>query len=210
MAVHYAVTGDQMLEIYGKWHDIERQLRLGLDGKDKSPLDPDAVNHCLQLLGEGVVLAPEKLVLDCTHPLDPIQFLGDGWKMDEQDEQALTLTEVDFSQCLFETCLKEDETCITGEEKLKRLKEAGHVRLGGNHFLALWQDYQTHKESNVLEKLAARGTTYLDFFGLILRSPGGDRYVLCLDRDGDEWYWFYYWLGDDWDGRYFSVVSPAS
>lgn len=61
MAVKYAVSGDQMLSIYGKLHDIERQLRLGLAEKNSSPLDPTAIADALQMLGEGLVEQPNIL-----------------------------------------------------------------------------------------------------------------------------------------------------
>lgn len=149
------------------------------------------------------------LTLDCSKPFDTIQFLGKDWKVDGQDERANQLTQVDFAQAQYETCLEEGESYITGEEKLRRLKEAGHVRLGGSHFLALWEDYRFRGADSELEKLRQRGITTLDFMGLILRDPAGNRYALYLRWAGGKWRWLCRWLEDDWRGRFFSVVLPA-
>lgn len=154
------------------------------------------------------------------------QFLGADWKVwkgpadgqglegeEDRDSRNLDITEVDWVQVLRETCLKSDETSIKGEEKLRRLKEMGHIRLGENAFLALWQDYQANKKKSVLEWLYTTfGVTYLDFFGLILRGPGGGRYVLYLYRYGDgQWLWYARWLGRGWHAGNFSALlaSPA-
>lgn len=169
-------------------------------------------NHARLIIGE-----PKKILLDHICPFSPAEFIGQGWTIwlgsadgnglsgePDQDLREQTLAEVDFSQALIENCLKDGEASIKGEEKLRRLKEAGNTRLGGATFLALWRDYQTNKENSVLEWLYRnRKITYLDFFGLVLRSPNGSRCVLYLYRYEDgEWYWNYGWLAYDWESRH--------
>lgn len=166
-------------------------------------------NGCRLMIGE-----PKKIKLDHAHPFNPAEFIGNkGWTTwlgpadgdglsgePDQDSREQTLAEVDFSQALIKNFLKEKENSITGEKNLRRQKEAGHIRLGGVTFMALWQDYQTNKENSVLEWLYRTSkVVYLDFFGLVLRSPHGSRFVLCLSRlEGGSWDWHCYWLGDDW------------
>lgn len=129
-----------------------------------------------------------RLELDCSSTLDGAEYPGMPREIDEQDGRALTLTKVDFARVSYETCLKEGERGIVGEEKLRRLKAMDAVRLGGNQFKALWQDYVAKRDGSVLEHLyRAFGLRYLDFFGLILRCHGGPRHVLCLFRAGREW-----------------------
>jgi len=156
---------------------------------------------------------------------NPAEFLGKGWAVwrgpaggdgltgkEDMDQRSLAIKEVDFSQILFETCFKEGENLITGEEKLSRLKQTDHILLGGNAFLGLWEDYQANKENSILEWLFRnRKITYLDFFE-ILRGPSGRRYVLCLYRHVDGWWhWCYGWLDDDWDaGRRSAVLASQS
>ena len=98
---------------------------------------------------------------------------------------------------------------ITGEEKLRRLKERPEfIRCGGSVFYALWLDYEANKENSILEWLDRNfQVTSLDFMGQILRSPSDLRYVLCLCRDDyyGEWGWHYDWLGYLWGARNFSV-----
>ena len=158
--------------------------------------------------------------LNCTKPLDPTAFISQGWSVwkgpidgdglsgeEDVDPRSLALITLDPAKFLFETCLIGKETSIKGEEKLKRLKEkANLIRFGGNVFLALWEDYQVHKENSILEWLyRTKKITYLDFFGMILRSPGALRCVLYLCRDdGGQWSWVFSWLDDGWNGHDFS------
>lgn len=145
---------------------------------------------------------------------DPAKFIGDGWSVwrgpadgnglegeEDIDKRSLAIFELGISKVLFETILKSKESSITGEKKLQRIKKAGHVRLGANVFLALWEDYQKNKENSVLEFLyRSRKVTYLDFFGTILRNPNGNRNVLYLCRGcAGKWSWLCSWLDNDWD-----------
>ena len=164
------------------------------------------------------------MILACVAALDLVTFLRTGWGQwlgaadgaglegdPDCDPRADKLTEIDWSKVGFETCLKKDEPSITGEEKLKRLKGKGLLRLGTKAFHSLWLDYQANGENSVLERLRREcGTTYLDFFGDVLRSPSGKRCVLYLYWDGGEWYWDYSYLGSGWGARSVSAVLATS
>ena len=172
-------------------------------------------NRCRLIVGEPKILRFQPSVT-----FSPSGFLSEGWTIwkgpkdgngleggEDCDRREDNLSEIDFSQALFETCLEEGETTITGEEKLMRMKASGHLRLGGRTFLSLWQDYQANKGNSILEWLYQNGQiTYMDFFGLVLRSPLGDRYVLYLCRyDDSQWYWHQSWLGRGCGARNRSV-----
>ncbi|TSC57200.1 MAG: hypothetical protein Greene041679_391 [Parcubacteria group bacterium Greene0416_79] len=148
-------------------------------------------------------------IVVATRPFDPITFLGKKWSLvaGEHDARCDTLTKVAFSQVIYETCLKEEELSITGEEKLTRFKANKNIRLGATVFAGLWADYQAYKENSVLERQylynreQKQDITYLDFFGDILLDPCRRRGVLCLcRRDIGVWYWDwqYRWLGYGW------------
>lgn len=75
-------------------------------------------------------------------PFNPAKFLGQGWSIwqgpidgdglcgdEDQDTRSLEFTQLDLSQVKLVTCLHEDETRITGEERLRRLKKANFIRL---------------------------------------------------------------------------------
>ena len=142
-------------------------------------------------------------------PFDPVAFIGKGWKVlaGETDNRAVKLTEVDFARVNFETCLN-GEPKISGEDKLKRLREGGDILLDSGVFLALWNE-EGHKTLNWLHE--TKGITYLDFFGTILGSPHGYRNVLCLCRDDDgRWFWSCHWLDHDWYAKNFSASLASS
>lgn len=147
----------------------------------------------------------KKLVL--TQVFNLKEFIGKGWKIEEEDPRSLAIKEVEPEKFLFETCLREGESWITGEVKLIRLKEkSDFIPFNSNVFLGLWEDYQVNKKNSVLEWLFLnKGVKCMDFFATRLRSPSGRRFVLCLYRLGAGfWLWDFYWLGRDWD------VSPPS
>ncbi|TSC94641.1 MAG: Uncharacterized protein CEN87_362 [Parcubacteria group bacterium Licking1014_1] len=155
---------------------------------------------------------------------DPAKFIDKDWAFwkgpkdgnglegeEERDKGSLALTEVDFAAANLLTCLEKGESSITGEEKLIRLRNLGRPLYGATQFMGLWQDYQScqNKSDSKLEKLyQQKGIAYVDFFGDILRIPGGFRYVLCLCRRGDgSWYWSCSSLGLAWSDYYFAAVA---
>ncbi len=160
------------------------------------------------------------IVIDRTTPFNPAKFLGEGWSIwrgpangdglsgdEEQDERSLALTEVDLSKVRFETCLRDGEPRINGEEKLKRLREAGHIRLDAKVFQSLWEHKDKIPES-WKEKINGN-TRFIFFDGTILRSPYGGRLVLYFYWLGGEWSWSFYWLVDVWCGGSPSAVLAS-
>lgn len=126
------------------------------------------------------------LKIDRSKPFDPKTFLND-WSInvDEQDERALALTEVDLAKVVFETTLKKKENPIKGEEKLKRLKENGSIRLDASVFQILWKNQ--HLIPLKWRKKTNGNTTRIFFDGTILKSAG-DRYALNLWWSNREWH----------------------
>lgn len=154
--------------------------------------------------GARVIIGePEIVIIDRSLEFDPASFIGKGWKIEEQDERSLALTEMNLTKVHFKTCLKSGEDHIKGEEKFERLKKAGHIRLNAKIFLTLWKNQQLIPES-WKEKIGG-STRYIFFDGTILLSSRGDRYVLCLYWDGGRWHWYYRWLDHD-----FSAYDPSA
>lgn len=177
--------------------------------------DPKAAGRRFtEFLKNGCRFITGEIKAVTTKLFDHTEFLGSGWSIwkgsvsgdgtsgaENVDLRSLSLPKIDLDLFLFETCLKEGENSITGFEKLRRLeKMSKFIRFGDNVFLGLWLDYQTNKENSVLETFyRTRGVIYLDFFGTIFRSPGGNPHVLYLCRfDDDRWRRRCNWLGRDW------------
>lgn len=138
---------------------------------------------------------------------------GDGLEGEpDVDLRGEELKEIDWLKVLFETCLKTGEGSIKGEEKLLRLKQTPNIRLGGNAFLSSWKDYRENRQDSVLEWLyRTKGVRYVDFFGLVLRSLRGNRYVVYLRRDDvGTWQWFCLWLVNDWHKQHFSACVASN
>ncbi len=88
-----------------------------------------------------------RISIDRTKPF-PIKILGEGWRIAEEDERALTLKEVDLSRVFFETCLEAREFCVTGEEQLRRLKANSlRTRLDAKIFQTIWENQNLIPES---------------------------------------------------------------
>jgi ethanolamine utilization protein EutQ (cupin superfamily) len=162
----------------------------------------------LKMGGKVIVDGPRVISIDRTEPFDPAKFIGDGWTIEEQDERSLALTEVDLTEAAFETTLKKGEKTVGGEEKLKRLKEDGRIRLDAGIFRTLWENQHLIPEK--WKEQTNGNTTFIYFDGTVLRDSGGSRYVLCLCWSGGGWNWYYDWLGGDWDARSPSVVLASS
>lgn len=169
-------------------------------------------NGCQLIIGE-----PKIVAIDRTEPFDPAKFIGAGWSIwkgpangdglsgdEDQDVRSLALTELDVTAIRFETMLKSGETIVRGEEKQKRLKEVGHIRLDAGIFQYFWQ--KKHLIPERLKLPTNGNTTYIYFDGTVLRSPGGNRFVLCFYWDGDEWCWDYNSLVRDWRAHRPSAV----
>ncbi|MBU3925971.1 hypothetical protein KJ763_02290 [Patescibacteria group bacterium] len=131
-----------------------------------------------------------------SQPFDPEKFLGEGWKIAEQDERSLALDEIDLTKIQFETCLKPNESRITGEEKLKRLKKDGHIRLDAKIFQTLWENQHLIPEK--WKEKINNNICFIFFDGTVLQGPGGDRNVLFLYWHDGGWHWDYSWLERAW------------
>lgn len=147
-------------------------------------------------------------ILGLGEPLNPT-FVGRDWKeiAEETDMGAEALTELDLSKVRFVTTIMEGETTVNGEERLKRLKASGQVRLGGKAFMACWNNRRLLPES--WKKDESGNTRYITFDGLTLQNPSGYRYVLCLYWDGSEWHWDYHWLDNDFSTHGRSAVIAS-
>jgi hypothetical protein len=157
--------------------------------------------------GHVIQGVPKAIPIDRTSAFDPVAFIGEGWSIVEEDERSVALHEVDLSKISLVTMLAEGETSVSGEEKLKRLKEAGHIRLDAKVFNTLWMNPHLTPES--WKQKTNGNTTYIFFDGTILRSPRGGRYVLCLYwRDGKR-DWDCPWLVYQWDASNPSAVLAS-
>ncbi len=133
------------------------------------------------------------ITIDRSTPFDLAKFFGEGeWSINEEDKNALKLKEVDLTKVRMEPMLEEGERYVQGEEKLRRLKKAKHIRLDAKVFQTLWEN-QDLIPATWKEKTNGN-TTYIYFDGTVIRSPSGHRYVLCLCWDGVRWDWLFDWL----------------
>ena len=167
-----------------------------------------------------VIVSAGKFLVDRATPFNPATFIGAGWTIwkgpadgdglsgdEEQDSQSLALTEIDWSTVTFEHTLREGETTITGEEKLRRLKELGHLRFDAK----VGQDLMNEPGRITLAMLRARGIKWFDLPGTVLRSPDGHRCILYLYCDGvGQWDWRFFWLGRVWRRRSPSAVRAST
>ena len=158
-----------------------RDIRFVLDGQAK-------------IVSIATTVAKPKIITINRNRFNPAEFIGAGWSIitDETDTRSTALTELDLTKVQQVTMLKSGENVINGEEKLKRLKKSGNIRLDADIFLTLWQNQLLIPES-WKEKINGN-TRYIFFDGTVLRHSYGDRYVLCLCWGDGKWHWYAYWL----------------
>ncbi len=159
--------------------------------------------------GGKVIVGEPKVVAINRNRFNPKKFIGDGWSIlnDETDARSIALTELDLTKVQHVTMLKDGETYVKGEEKLKRLKASDYIRLDADIFLTLWENQHLIPES--WKEKVNGNTRYIFFDGTVLRNSGGSRYVLYLYWDDGQWSWDVDWLGFDWDDDYPSAVLAS-
>lgn len=151
-------------------------------------------NGCRLIVGD-----PKIINIDRTKSFD-LAFIGKDWNIwkgpadgsglegeEEQDTCSMALLKVDLTKVRFETTLKSNETSVTGEERLKRLKKVGHIRLDIKVFQMLW-------ENQLLIPESWKEKGYIFFDGTVLRYSNGRRSVLCLYWQGGAWSRSVRWL----------------
>lgn len=159
--------------------------------------------------GGRVIVGEPKVVAINRNRFNPKKFIGDGWSIlnDETDARSIALTELDLTKVQFATMLKDGETYVNGEEKLKRLKASGNIRLDADIFLTLWENQHLIPES--WKEKVNGNTRFIYFDGTVLRRSDGRRYVLYLCWDDGAWRWSVHWLDYDWNGIRPSAVLAS-
>jgi len=216
------VEGEKYYDLDGQLLEIKRQLRQ----PNGYPYDPEKLRRHLQNAVEGK-LEQVTLVLNSksipTKPFSPAPFLGENWAIwkgpvtgkglsggEEVDFRGSSLRELDVSRLRLKTCLKGGEEKITLKERLQRLKKWNnfYIRLGGNTFLGLWEDYQANSgDSSILEWLyQTYNITSMNFLGQLLRNPIGWCTALHLIRDSSIWNHYCFNLNDAYAAQFPSAV----
>lgn len=163
-------------------------------------------------------VVPTILRIDRSTPFNPAEFIREGWSIwkgplyaggsygfcGDEEQRSLALTEVDLSKIQLVTTFFYGQNCIRGKDKLRRLKESGHIRLDAKVFQTLWENKEKIPES--WKEKTDGNITCVFFDGTILRDPNDCCEVLGLYWDGGEWRRRLRWLGDDWYSRYPSAV----
>lgn len=157
--------------------------------------------------GRIIIGEPKVIPIDRSKPFDPVAFLGEGWKIEEQDERSLALTEVNLADVEFKTMLEGRETLVKGETKLERLKKTGNIRLDAKVLQTLWENQILIPER--WKEQTNGNTTHVFFDGTVLRNPSGGRVVLCLYWIGGRWDWGLDWLSCVWGGSNSSAVLAS-
>jgi hypothetical protein len=139
---------------------------------------------------------------------DPKYFIGRGWAIlsNETDAHSFAHTKLALTKIEFITMLRDGETCVSGEEKLKRLKASDYIRLDAGIFFALWENQHVIPGS-WKEKVNGK-TRYILFDGTIFLSPDGDRCVMSLYWDGGQWCRLTYCLWSNLHAHHLSAVLP--
>ena len=146
------------------------------------------------------------LPIDRSKLFNPAEFIGAGWSVwrgpvngnglegdEERDLRSATLTELDINQVQLVTHLKGRELVTIGEERIKRLKTDGRIRLDENVFQAFWNNKDLIPAR--FKERVNGNIQFIFFDGIVLRGPDGYRFALYLYfGDDGSWLWYYSWL----------------
>jgi hypothetical protein len=121
--------------------------------------------------------------------------MGTNWIIMDEDKRSLGLI-VDLTKVQLETMLRDRETRVRSKEHVKRLKEAGLIRLDAKVFQTLWENQDLIPEA--WKKRINGNIRYIRFTGTEIRGPGDYPYVFCLRWRGGQWDWRCLPLKDGW------------
>lgn len=133
----------------------------------------------------------------------------EGWCIveEETDLRSVAMDTLNLGKVHLRATLKYGEQSITGAERIARVKEAGHVRLGAGMFLVFWNNQDIIPEN--LKDSAENTDTGICFDGTVLVSPHGEKFVFCLYRLDGEWRWTLDFLDRDCGGAASAVIHAA-
>lgn len=138
----------------------------------------------------------------------PTDFLGDGWRLDEQDEHSVVLAEIDPSKIILHSAIQAgDNDYLLGEERLIRLKTTGYIRLDVAAFQSFWKNQHLIPEI-WKDKIDGR-IRFIHFEGSIFKSDERDstyRYNICLYWHKGKWEWYCSGLSGHWCSNNLSAV----
>jgi hypothetical protein len=204
------VTREQALAIMAtlmtkaRWEEIDFN---SADLQSQIIRNPEAGKHFTAFLKNGgrvIVGEPKVIPIDRSKPFNPAKFIGEGWTIEEQDERSLALAEIDLTSIQFEHMLSQGETWIMGEDKLRRPKDAGHIRLDAKVFQTLWENQHLIPERFKEKKNG--NTTVISFDGTVLRNLDDYHYVLYFYWNDNRWHWSFRWLYSERPTNYLSAV----
>jgi hypothetical protein len=113
-------------------------------------------------------------------------LLKSGWRIVDQDERAIAMTEVDLSQVMLVNARREQP--IKGHEQIRRLKYSGLILLDAQILQTLWGNQELIPP---FWQTSKGGIPFICFDGTVLRDSHGNDYTLCLCRQspqpGKEW-----------------------
>jgi hypothetical protein len=131
---------------------------------------------------------------------------NEWWRIDEEDERSLALTEINLSDVRFEHMFDSKEPfMVSGEMRLERIKKAGYVRLDANIFQILFKNQYLIPEK--WKKIESGYIKNIYFDGTIFSNTHGNRYVLSMYWTGRCWGWCPHWLGEN--SMYYSEIFSA-
>lgn len=155
-----------------------------------------------------------------SRPFDPAKAFGHGWRIwcgpakgsgldgpPAQSNLSLALDYIDIPKLRLETCLREWEDCILGDEKVERLLHSPDILIDCRLFQAFRErDYLIPKE---WMNLAHGKVTTIAFPGQLLRSPSGGRYEAHMSYYAERWHFSTRWLKNLCFSSHFSLVLPV-
>ncbi len=156
------------------------------------------IEEVQRFLSGEIVIGESKIVPVSSNNFNPKEFIGDLWSIqaDDADIRSALLTELNLTKVVLRTMHRDGENYLKGEEKLKRLKLSGLIRLDADIFLTLW--YNQHLIPKSWKNRVDNNTRRIFFDGTVLLRSGRDRYVLYLYWDDSAWRWDVYWLENNW------------
>lgn len=189
------------------WKDVEFE-ESGLRGRlQRNPHDLGRQFAAFLNNGGRVTAPPTTIVIPRPTLFDPTEFLEkEGWTVlaEAGDQRASLTEEINLSRIRFVTMLNCGEKVISGAERLRRIKDAGHIRLDVGVFLYFLKNQHLIPDHWKENPDGSECCIYFD--GTILQSPHGEQCAFCLYWHDDRWSHTLDWLERECEDSVSAVI----
>ncbi len=139
------------------------------------------------VLAEGIPTDHLFIEVDRSKQFDPEAFFGKGWRVSRQPYDATLIKGFDLRDLIITTCMADDETMTTTDDRLGRMAMRGLTPLDMAAFVSLWEKREHFPLEWSLDFRDWRKFFFI--LGTSMLDPKGVEVLLYFTYRVDRWIW---------------------